>query len=73
MVLQILTLPLSSCESFFFYKKACVNNQEEQLNSVIINFRDVNSNDKKANGSGFVKVSTAQAFLPKVVFWPSIK
>ena len=27
--------------------KACVNNQEEQLTSAIINFRNVNSNDKK--------------------------
>ena len=27
--------------------KACVNNQEERLTSAIINFRDVNSNDKK--------------------------
>ena len=45
--------------------KACIKNQEERLTSAIIKLRDVNSNDKK--------VSTAQAFLPKVIFWPSIK
>ena len=27
--------------------KTCVNNQEKRLTSAIINFRDVNSNDKK--------------------------
>ena len=27
--------------------EACINNQQERLTSVIINFRDVNSNDKK--------------------------
>ena len=29
--------------------KACANNQEEWLTSAIMNFRDVNSNDKKTN------------------------
>ena len=37
MVLQIWSLIL----------EACINNQQERLTSVIINFRDVNSNDKK--------------------------
>ena len=27
--------------------EACINNQQERLTSVIINFRDANSNDKK--------------------------
>ena len=29
--------------------KACINNQEERLTSVNVNFRDVNSDDKKTN------------------------
>ena len=29
--------------------KGCVNNQKERLTSAIMNFRNVNSNDKKTN------------------------